>query len=123
MNKKTIIAEYFQMWVKKDFKQLPEIFSSDICYTECYGPRYVGLPEVQAWIRHKSAEQTVLEWRIDNITLAGDQSFVKWFFKAHEKTTYEFDGISVIQWAKNNQILRIDEYQSKSEHIRPYQNS
>ncbi|GEN95451.1 nuclear transport factor 2 family protein [Pediococcus ethanolidurans] len=77
MNKKTIIAEYFQMWVKKDFKQLPEIFSSDICYTECYGPRYVGLSEVQAWIRHKSAEQTVLEWRIDNITLAGDQSFVK----------------------------------------------
>lgn len=39
------------------------------------------------------------------------------------KKTYEFDRISVIQWAKNNQILRIDEYQSKSEHTRPYQNS
>ncbi|WP_427910851.1 nuclear transport factor 2 family protein [Pediococcus parvulus] len=121
MTPEVIIAEYFQMWITKDFSKLTEYFAPEICYTECYGPQYVGLDEVQQWIKNESAKQTVLEWQIDEIKSVDNQSFVKWFFKAHEQTTYEFDGVSVIQWNAEGKISKLDECQSKSDHIRPYQ--
>lgn len=120
MTKENIIRAYFKMWLTKDFSKIPTLFAPEIIYTECYGPQYVGITEMLAWIQHKSAEQTVLEWRIGDILSVDNQTVVTWFFKAREATTYSFDGVSIVTFNADNQICQVSEYQSKASHSRPY---
>lgn len=117
-----IIAEYFEMWVKRDFTELQRIFANDITYHECTGAIYIGMVEIQAWITASLQKQTVLMWQIKNIQQIDDQAFfVEWFFRAQETQTYCFDGVSKIQF-KNQKIIAIDEYAAKHNTYRPYQN-
>lgn len=36
MDQKTIIKEWFESWVTKDFSKIEEYFIEDIYYRECY---------------------------------------------------------------------------------------
>ena len=42
-----IIRKYFTCWLNKDEKPLTDIFAEDIIYSECYGPEYHGIRQIQ----------------------------------------------------------------------------
>ena len=44
-----IIRKYFACWLNKDEKPLTDIFAEDIIYSECYGPEYHGIRQIQQW--------------------------------------------------------------------------
>ena len=44
-----IIRNYFSCWLNKDEKPLTDIFADNIIYSECYGPEYRGIRQIQQW--------------------------------------------------------------------------
>ncbi len=44
-----IIRKYFQCWLDKDIETVKEFFSEDIIYSECYGPIYKGIDQINRW--------------------------------------------------------------------------
>ncbi|MGX7164696.1 nuclear transport factor 2 family protein [Enterococcus massiliensis] len=120
MDQKTIIKEWFESWVTKDFSKIEEYFIEDIYYRECYGPIYCGLSQLSQWIELMKAKQDVLEWRIDRIfAVQSDIFVVEWYFRAREEQEYAFDGVSIIEF-KKEKIKKLTEYQAKHETYRPF---
>ncbi|MBF7122672.1 nuclear transport factor 2 family protein [Pediococcus pentosaceus] len=121
MNKQIeTIKKYFAIWLLKDQSALENIFAPSIHYLECYGAEYVGLIEIRQWMTHKFEVQTVTQWNIKNIYHEGSRFTVEWFFACvdHGKE-FKFDGVSLITF-EGEYISEIKEFESKSEHYRPY---
>ncbi|WP_238696414.1 nuclear transport factor 2 family protein [Lactiplantibacillus plantarum] len=82
-DRKAKVQQYFAMWVTRDFEALPRIFAVDCYYQECYGPAYLSLAEVQAWIEHQLRVQRVTAWSIQRLWSATDNMiFAQWSFTA-----------------------------------------
>lgn len=119
--KEAVIGAYFNMWIKRDFSAVSSIFAADIYYSECYGPEYNGLQEMNQWIHTMLQKQKVLEWRIKRFLHENDTVVVEWFFKEQQDgTIHEFDGVSIIEFQTVGKIVSVKEFQSKSEQITPY---
>lgn len=119
--KKEIIQTYFQMWVTRDFNKIYDVFSDDVYYSECYGPEYRGMGQIQRWITYMLQRQVVSKWDIKNFIFskAGDDAVVEWTFSAKEETAYTFDGVSLIHFNKNGQIDSIKEFKSEAKRFTP----
>jgi hypothetical protein len=103
--KEAVIKEYFEMWVLRDFKNIDNIFYSDIYYSECYGPEYQGISEIHQWIDKMLKEQVVFEW----------------FFKHKMQDEISgFDGVSIIEFTENGTINSIKEFASEAIHTTPF---
>jgi ketosteroid isomerase-like protein len=119
--KETAIRSYFNMWIKRDFRALDNIFGKDIYYSECYGPEYRGLHEIHQWIEEMLKKQKVLEWTIKRFIHENNTVVVEWFFKEQQNdVSHGFDGISIIEFSNDGTISSIKEFESKAEHITPY---
>lgn len=121
MNKIEIIKEYFEAWLTKNASVLCAIFASDITYTECYGPQYQGLSQIQRWFTDWNRRGTVLQWDIRNVLESGNTLCVEWYFCCeYDGVTDGFDGVSWIEFDETGKIVNLREFQSKSEHHYPY---
>lgn len=119
--KENLIRKYFSAWINKNPDVLPEIFSEDIVYSECYGPEYNGLIQIMLWFRDWNENGCVLEWRIKSFMHDGDRLAVEWYFKCVFKgETGGFDGVSLVKFNEKGRICNLKEFQSKSEHVFPY---
>lgn len=47
--KEDIVKRYFQSRLDKNIEPLKDIFADDIIYSECYEPKYHGLPQILKW--------------------------------------------------------------------------
>lgn len=45
---KAVIQKYFKAWLNVDIDVLSDVFSTDIIYSECYGPEYHGIPDLNS---------------------------------------------------------------------------
>lgn len=119
---KQIIKEYFSMWVKRDFKRLPELFSKDCRYEECYGPIYENLHQIKAWVTDTLLRQKVLSWQIKAFYHSkSNQVFVEWNFSAQEAGKIaSFDGLSLIGFDDRQQISLVKEFEAKLVRTYPY---
>ncbi|MCP0885977.1 nuclear transport factor 2 family protein [Ligilactobacillus sp. WILCCON 0076] len=118
--RKKLIAEYFQMWVQRDFSKLDAIFDTNIFYRECYGACYQNLDEIHLWVRHQLEKQVVLDWAINTVNIEKNYFFVTWTFHAKEKSEDIFDGISKIRFNDSDKISEIIEYETKHEIFYPF---
>lgn len=119
--KSEMIKAYFRAWSDNDITVLANTFSSDIIYTECYGPEYHGLDQLMQWFGDRNKQGRVLAWDINRIMECGDTAIVQWHFKcSYDGNTTEIDGVTVAEFNDDNKISRLSEYQSKSEHYYPY---
>lgn len=117
-----IIRKYFDAWLTKNGDCLGEIFDKDIIYTECYGPEYHGIEQIAKWFCDWNDKGTVLQWDIKRINCIGNTVVVEWFFKCDYMSNVEgFDGVTVAELGDDMKIIRLAEYQSKSEHCYPYE--
>ena len=100
------VRAYFETWLRKDIGVVERTFSKDAVYTECYGPEYHGLEQILRWFADWNQKGTVLQWRIRRMLEQGRSAF---------------DGVSVIDFDEAGKICRLSEFQSKAEHIYPYE--
>lgn len=116
------VRAYFETWLRKDIGVVERTFSKDAVYTECYGPEYHGLEQILRWFADWNQKGTVLQWRIRRMLEQGRTVTVQWFFECdYDGTVSAFDGVSVIDFDEAGKICRLSEFQSKAEHIYPYE--
>lgn len=116
------VRAYFEAWLRKDIGVVERTFSKDAVYTECYGPEYHGLEQILRWFADWNQKGTVLQWRIRRMLEQGRTVTVQWFFECdYDGTVSTFDGVSVIDFDEAGKICRLSEFQSKAEHIYPYE--
>ena len=121
MDKIEIVRDYFASWLRQDWTRFAGIFANDIVYSECYGPEYHGLGQVERWFDDWNRRGRVLVWDIREIFEDGDDLITEWYFQCvFDGVTDGFDGVSLIRFNQAGKIISIREYQSKSEHIYPY---
>ncbi len=121
MDKKTIISTYFQCWLCQDRTGFEDIFSENVVYSECYGPEYNGLLQVNRWFDDWNQHGKVLVWEIKHIWQDGDTCIAEWYFSCeYMGAVAGFDGVTLARFGSDNKILMIQEFQSKAEHEFPY---
>lgn len=112
---------YFNAWLTKCPDMLSDIFSDDIVYSECYGPEYHGIAQIERWFYDWNLRGTVLRWDIKNMLENGNSLCVEWYFECeYDGVTDGFDGVSWIEFDETDKIVNLREFQSKSEHHYPY---
>lgn len=121
MKYREIVKTYFAAWLSKEADVLPVVFANDIVYSECYGPEYRGLNQIQRWFADWNSRGTVLQWDIKNMIEAGHIACVEWYFRCEYDGVIDgFDGISWIEFDDQGKIGALREFQSKAEHCFPY---
>jgi len=121
MKPKHIIEDYFAAWLSKDGTRLSDVFADEVIYSECYGPEYHGLGQIQHWFEDWNRRGTVLQWDIKNMVLSGNTVCVEWYFCCeYDGNTDGFDGVSWVEFDEYGKIKALREFQSKAEHCFPY---
>ena len=62
-----IIRKYFKAWIDVDIETVKRTFTDNIIYTECYGPEYHGLSQIENWFVDWHKKGKVLEWTIKRV--------------------------------------------------------
>ena len=118
------IKTYFEAWLSKNGTALSMIFADDVVYSECYGPEYRGLNQIQRWFSDWNLRGTVLQWDIRNAIESGSTLCVEWYFRCEYDGNMDgFDGVSWIEFDDCGKIKALREFQSKAEHCFPYGNT
>ena len=118
---KETIQKYFQAWIDIDLKTAKELFADDIVYSECYGPEYHGLSQIVKWFEDWNKNGRVIEWTIKRSLEENNSIVVEWYFKCvYQGKSDEFDGVTIADFNDDGKIVRLSEFQSKSEHCYPY---
>lgn len=121
MDRERTIERYLSAWLRKDASCLPEIFSEDVIYSECYGPEYDGLPQVLRWFEDWNRRGTVLRWEIKQMISQQNVVVAEWYFACeYDEEKSGFDGVSLVTFDGNGKIASLKEFQSKAEHTYPY---
>lgn len=121
INLKNKIEAYFQAWVNNDISCMDQLFNDETYYSECYGPEYHGIDQLKAWFKDWHQHGQVLEWKIKDMWQFGNKWMVEWHFKCiYNDKTDDFDGVSLICFNDDNQIISLKEFESKSQHYNPY---
>ncbi|MBO5164002.1 MAG: nuclear transport factor 2 family protein [Ruminococcus sp.] len=117
----TIIRNYFQAWINADANTVRATFSENVTYSECYGPEYHGLSQIMSWFEEWNKKGKVLEWTIKRIFENDKTIIAEWYFKCdYDGVVDGFDGVTIADFDNDNKIIRLCEFQSKSEHYYPY---
>ena len=116
-----IIRNYFSCWLNKDEKPLTDIFADNIIYSECYGPEYRGIRQIQQWFHDWNQKGTVEKWDIKQIYICQNTVIVEWYFQCdYCDTPGAFDGVTIAQFDENKKIYDLKEFESKCDHEYPY---
>lgn len=115
------IAGYFAAWKNKEGRCLRQLFAEDAVYSECYGPEYRGVAQIERWFRDWNEQGTVNTWDIKGFLHQRDCTVVEWYFSCcYKGMTEAFDGVSLIRWNAAEKIQGLREFRSDAEHHCPY---
>lgn len=115
------VKAHFDAWVENRPEVLEKVFAPEIVYSECYGPEYRGLRQIQRWFADWNRRGRVLEWRIKSVLREGDTLAVEWYFRnVYDGKEDGFDGVSLVAFNGAGRIVSLKEFQSKAEHHFPY---
>lgn len=117
------IESWFSMWLKKDCSGLEDIFSADAVYTESWGPEYHGADKIHRWFNEWNTRGTVLKWDITGFFHKESQTAVQWYFenKMDSGKTESFEGMSLIEWTKDDRIKSLKEFGCNINRYDPYE--
>jgi ketosteroid isomerase-like protein len=117
-----LIRRYFDAWLHQDASDLEELFDPNIVYVECYGPEYHGIGQIKRWFSDWNRHGEVTKWEIKRFLTQGKQAAAEWRFECiYDGVVSSFDGVSLIVFNRRGAIREIREFQSKSEHVFPYE--
>jgi len=122
MEYRAIIEQYFSAWLSKDAGSLRDIFAANVIYSECCGPEYRGLNQIERWFADWNLRGTVLQWDIKNVIACSSTACAEWYFCCeYDGVIDSFDGVSWIEFDEHGRICALREFQSKAEHCFPYE--
>lgn len=115
------VRQYFAAWLENRPQALEELFAPEIVYSECYGPEYHGLGQIQQWFADWNQQGKVLEWRIKSVLEQGQTLAVEWYFCCEYQGKRDaFDGVSLVDFNEQGKMVSVKEFQSVAEHVFPY---
>lgn len=120
MDKETMIRRYFDAWLRADGTVLPALFAENAVYSECYGPEYHGLAQIERWFKDWNAHGHVLQWTIKRILCTENTCTVEWYFACQYDGLASFDGVSLVDFNADGKIQKLAEFQSEAKHTFPY---
>ena len=121
VEREKLIKIYFESWVKNDISSLEGVFDNSIIYSECYGPEYRGLEQVNQWFEDWNKKGKVIRWDIKSFIHDNNVTAAEWFFQCkYNDEVSSFDGVSLITFNESGKIISLKEFQSKYEHNYPY---
>lgn len=120
-----LISLWFDMWIKQKDYGINKIFAEDVIYTESWGPKYENIETVKHWFDEWNTRGKVIIWKINQFFHKENQTIVEWYFKneMNNGVIEEFDGISLIEWTRDNKIKSLKEFGCNINNYNPYQNS
>ena len=76
-------------------------------------------------ICERNARGKVVAWEIKQFFHKGNQTIVEWYFKneMNNGSIEEFDGISLVEWTKDNKIKSLKEFGCNLNNYNPYEHS
>jgi hypothetical protein len=120
-NRENVIKQYFNSWIQKDIGIIEKHFSKNIKYIESYGPEYNGINQIKQWFNNWNNGNNLLKWDIKRFIENKNTIAVEWFFECeYNREISFFDGVSIIEFDENDRIILVKEFQSKADHIFPY---
>lgn len=119
-----IIRLWFDMWLRQTDLGMNDIFTENIVYTESWGPKYEDKATVKHWFTEWNTRGKVAVWDIKQYFHTESQTAVEWYFKAkmNNGRSDEFDGMTLIEWTKDNKIKSLKEFGCDIHNYNPYQN-
>ncbi|MDO5096795.1 MAG: nuclear transport factor 2 family protein [Peptostreptococcaceae bacterium] len=123
-NREKIISLWFDMWLKQQDLGIDDIFAEDVVYTESWCPKYENRATVKHWFNEWNSRGKVICWEIKQFFHSEHQTVVEWYFKnkMNDGRTEEFDGISLIEWTKEDKIKKLKEFGCNINNYNPYEN-
>ena len=117
-----IIRLWFDMWLQKKDLGISEIFADNSLYIESWGPEYHGSAKIKLWFDEWNTRGTVLQWDIKQFFHKENKTIVEWYFKNQMKNgkVEAFDGVSLIDWTSDNNILFLKEFGCNINNYDPY---
>jgi len=113
--RENIIKQYFESWINKDISIIEKHFAENIKYVECYGPEYNGIHQIKQWFDDWNNGNKVLKWNIKRFIENKNTIVVEWFFECeYNQNISAFDGVSIIEFDKNNKITLVKEFEAKA---------
>lgn len=120
-----IIRLWFNMWLQKKDLGITNIFSDDATYIESWGPKYKGSEEIKHWFSEWNTRGSVLFWDIKQYFHKENKTIVEWYFEntMNNGKIEAFDGVSLIEWTRENKICFLKEFGCNINNYDPYQSS
>ena len=117
-----IIRLWFDMWLQKKDLGISEMFADNSVYIESWGPEYHGSEKIKLWFDEWNTRGTVLQWDIKQFFHKENKTIVEWYFKNQMKNgkVEAFDGVSLIEWTSDNNILFLKEFGCNINNYDPY---
>ena len=118
-----IIRLWFDMWLQKKDLGISEMFADNSVYIESWGPEYHGSAKIKLWFDEWNTRGTVLQWDIKQFFHKENKTIVEWYFKNQMKNgkVEAFDGVSLIEWTSDNNILFLKEFGCNINNYDPYE--
>ena len=120
--RESIIKNCFQAWITKDRGLFLQSFAEEAVYIESWGPAYRNLAHIEAWFTDWTRDNKVLQWDISKFFHLENTCICTWYFKCECGGNIDgFQGVSIITFNAANQIVLLEEFQSKTPNIYPYE--
>ena len=101
------------------------LFRSDVIYTESWSPKYNNRQIVKHWFQEWNTRGKVVVWEIKQFFHKENTTIVEWYFKneMNNGNIEEFDGISLVEWTKDDKIKSLKEFGCNLNNYNPYEHS
>ena len=82
----------------------------------------MALKKIKLWFDEWNTRGTVLQWDIKQFFHKENKTIVEWYFKNQMKNgkVEAFDGVSLIEWTSDNNILFLKEFGCNINNYDPY---
>ncbi len=122
LDREAVVRQWFHMWLQQEDTGISGVFTDDAVYIESWGPEYHGSAAIKHWFEEWNTRGRVLQWDIRQFFHAGDQTVVEWYFRdaMNDGAAEAFDGISLIRWASDGRICRLQEFGCNEDRYDPY---
>lgn len=124
-----IIKKYFASWIEKKSIFLPDIFAKECLYIESHGTAYEGLMQIKTWFEDWITKGEVLQFEAREFFHKENSLIVEWHFEHrfhdpankynYKNIPFEFDGVSLVKFNKENKIEYLREYKSDIPNLYP----
>lgn len=116
------IRLWFDMWLQNRDLGITELFTDDAVYVESWGPEYHGAAKIAHWFREWNTRGRVLRWDIKDFFHKQDETLVTWYFEnaMNDGTVEAFDGVSLVQWTRDDRIRFLQEFGCNLQRYDPY---